>query len=517
MPDDALPGPPQALAPGDPLGVIARSAADARQDQPTEDGSDVRILVVYTPALQSEQGGVVGMQALVDLMIASANQAFEDGGINPRLTLAHTALVDYVEEDRRTDLDRLVDPDDGYMDEVHALRNEHAADLVHLLTGGLRFFDAGIAYQLVEENLRSAEWAGFSLTMGTAEELFTHEIGHNFGVSHDRYVDGTKISIYPYAFGYVNNRAFDAGAPESARWRTIMAYPDRCRDAGFSCQLLFHFANPDQSYLGDPLGVPANDPETGSGGPADARLTINNSARWVASFRSESCTHFSVSPQSPVVSLEANEIVVRVDTGLGCLWEASSQAGFLVPDTEARQSGSGFVRISVEANETGVDRTGTVNVAGTTIEFRQLGVDAGICGRSYAVAQAISGNTPCDEIGTQHLSEITSLRVEGQGLTALRAGDFDGLPNLVSLNLRDNRITELPVDLFTGLSNLENLVLTRNQLAEIPVGLVRWFVEAQESRPQPQQSGSPARWRVRRTGRAASAQPVAERIVRTFR
>ena len=71
-------------------------------------------------------------------------------------------------------------PDDGYMDEVHALRNEHATDLVHLLTGGLRFSGGGIASRLREADLRFADYAAFALTQGTSETIFTHEIGHNF-------------------------------------------------------------------------------------------------------------------------------------------------------------------------------------------------------------------------------------------------------------------------------------------------------------------------------------------------
>ena len=88
---------------------------------PTEDGSEIRVLVVYTPAMQSEQGGNAGMQAVIDLLIHSANQAFEISGISPRLVLAHTALVDYVEGHANPDLGRLSGRDDGYMDEVHAL------------------------------------------------------------------------------------------------------------------------------------------------------------------------------------------------------------------------------------------------------------------------------------------------------------------------------------------------------------------------------------------------------------
>ena len=463
--------PPQGLAPDDPLGAVVLPSTTAAGNQPTEDGSEVRVLVAYTPALQREQGGAAGIQALIDLMIQSANQAFEDSGIDPRLVLARAVLVDYVEEDRNADLDRLRSPDDGYMDEVHMLRNEHAADLVHLLTGGLSFSSAGIAYRPPYADLRFADQLAFAVTKGTSEEVFTHEIGHNFGLNHDRYLDHANRSIHPYAFGYINDRAFESGAPEITRWRTVMAYNDRCSAAGFNCPALLRFSNPEQNHEGDPLGVPADDPRSGVDGPADARLTINNAARWIGSYRSESCTQFAVTPQLAVVPVGGSEAAFQVETGSGCIWEASSESAFLTVETEVRHAGPGFVTIQVQPNETGEERNGTVSVAGMNVEFRQLAIDAGVCSRTFHVARAIAGDATCDEVDEQRLSEITSLHLDGQDLTALEAGDFEGLENLVSLRLGDNRLGEVPEGLFAGLSNLEFVSLNRNQLTELPADL----------------------------------------------
>ena len=467
--EDLIPsGPPQASSSADPLASIARPAANMADETPTEDGSEVRVLVVYTPAMQTRQGGTAGVEALIDLMIHSANHAFEISGINPRLVLAHSALVNYVGERPDNDLGPLISPDDGYMDEVHGLRNEHAADLVHLLTS-FTSGPGGSAVRIQSESLTFAvEEAAFAVTATGSEETFTHETGHNLGLRHDRYVDGLPSAIYAYAFGYVNNRAFEPGAPVTARWRTVMAYDNRCSDAGFFCPRLFRFSNPDQTHEGDPLGVPSDDPATGPGGPADARLTINRSARWVGSFRSEACTAFTISPETPVASVDGGEVVLKVETAPGCLWEASSQSGFLTPASDARRSGPGFVNIDVEANPTEAERIGTLSVAGKTIEVRQLATDAGICSRTPAVVQAIAGRLPCDEVTDDRLTRFTSLYLGREGLTSLKAGDFEGLSSLESLNLESNRLTELPEDLFAGLSNLEQLALNRNQLSELP-------------------------------------------------
>ena len=468
--DDLPPADPsQAGSTVAPLSPTRIPATHFPGDTPTEDGSEVRVLVVYTPAMQARQGGAAGIQALIDLMIHSANQAFEISGVEPRLVLAHTALVNYVEERIHTDLRRLTARDDGYMDEVHKLRDEHAADLVHLLisaSGGA----AGTAGRTTLESLTQESYAAFAVTATSSEETFTHEIGHNFGLRHDRYVNSPFSAIYPYAFGYVNNRAFEPDAT-GARWRTVMAYSNRCRNAGFACPRLLRFSNPDQTYNGDPLGVPADDPATGPDGPADARLTLNRSAPWVGSFRSEACTDFTVSPDAPVAPAGGGEFIFKVETAPGCLWEASSQSDFLVPPSDNRRAGARFVSIGVEENHTGAERSGTLAVAGTSIEVRQLATDAGICGRTPTVVRAIAGQRPCDEVTDQHLSEITRLSVSIEGLTSLKTGDFAGLSDLEVLSLERNELAELPEDLFAGLSSLKRLNLGSNLLTQLPEGL----------------------------------------------
>ena len=464
---------PQAASPDEPLASISLPADSAVEDQPTEDGSEIRVLVAYTPAMQARHGGTAGVDALIDLLIQSANQAFEISGINPRLVLAHAALVDYVAIDPSIDFGRLNNPTDGYMDEVHALRNEHAADLIHLLTAAThgQFLVAGLGNVFANKSLARERHDAFALTTDSSEETFTHEIGHNLGVRHDRYTHVNRTVLYPYAFGYVNSRAFEPDAPETARWRTIMATRDRCRDARFDCQRLLRFSNPDQTHLGDPLGVPGDDPATGPDGPADAVRTINGAAPWVGSYRSEACTDFRVSPEVPIASVDGGEVGLQVETAPGCLWEASSETSFLGLASDALNAGPGFVSFAVEANETGEERFGTVTVAGTTIEVRQLATDAGICGRTPLVLQAIAGNRSCDEVTDVQMSQIEDLYLLDAGLTSLKAGDFEGLSALRALNLEHNRLTELPEGVFDGLSDLRRLFLGGNELSELPDGL----------------------------------------------
>ena len=473
-----LPSISSAGSPG--AGAVSGSAVQA-DDAPTEDGTEVRVLVVYTPAVEEAHGGSAGIRALIDLMVESTNQVFEESGINPRIVLAHAARVRYVEGApfayTGVDLRRLISPDDGYADEVHGLRNRYAADLVHLLGYG---GPSGAASAMRYEELRF-ESRAFSVSFvddgNLAEYAFAHELGHNFGMLHDRYLDGHNEAIYPYAYGYVNKRAFEDGSPASSRWRTLMAYNNRCRDARFSalgCEWLFRFSNPDQTYRGDPLGVPGEERVDDPDGPSDARRTINNTARWVASFRSQACSEFSVSPERNVVSALGGRIELAVDTAPGCMWSVSSAEDFLTIASDALTASSGSAVIEVEANERGAERSGTVTVAGTAITVVQLATTEGVCGRSSGIFQEITraagydDAARCDEVTEDELAGITSLDVRNKRIGALKKGDFSDLGGLNSLLLDGNDLVELPDGIFAGLAKLESLSLAGNRLNSLP-------------------------------------------------
>ncbi len=248
----------------------------------------VDVLVVWTSETEEEAGSREHLVATVDHLAAHANKAFADSGVRVRLNIPHMQQVD-TEDDgsqsvwlsvtgRESDLDTR-----NVAAVIDGLRNKVGADLVHFLASGHPC--TGLA------NVPTSTEGTENRHMSTSKyvctsNVFAHEIGHNFGLRHDRFsVDPASQKVAPYSHGYTNQAVFEPGATASSAWYTIMAYSDQCMQSLFPCHHLPRFSNPDQDYLGDPLGVPGEEETYTLDGPADARRTLNEMRSVIAGYR----------------------------------------------------------------------------------------------------------------------------------------------------------------------------------------------------------------------------------------
>ncbi len=253
---------------------------------PPAEQSVIDVAVFYTPYVREAWGGTEEIETRIDLMVAETNQAYMAGGVNQRVRLVAVEEVEYTQSDVVTDLSRLTNKTDGYMDGIHAVRDQFAADAVLLVRSGL-----GANANLMATVSADFERIAFATTKANSL-TFAHELGHLMGLHHDRYEvceNGrcTRMA-FPYAYGYVNLRAFGQGTAASTRWRSVMAYDTRCDDAGFSCEWLLRFSNPDQIYPdpgGDPLGQSGLEPSGDADGPSDGVRVLNRTRGYVANFR----------------------------------------------------------------------------------------------------------------------------------------------------------------------------------------------------------------------------------------
>ena len=97
-----------------------------------------------------------------------------------------------------------------------------------------------------------------------------------------------------------------------------------------------------------------------------------------------------------------------------------------------------------------------------------------VCNRTEQVAAAIAaavGVEDCSIVTELDLAAITSLDLSNAALTALKAGDFDGMLSLRTLSLEGNALTRLPRGIFDDLVSLTELSLNANQLTTLPTGV----------------------------------------------
>ena len=213
---DVLPT-PQSGGPGSTAtnGAVAPAAprAAASAGPSCDDGSVIDLLVVYTTAARVAAGGTAAIASQIDLAVADTNAAFTRSLINTQVNLVHIEEVSYAETGQwQVDGPRLVDPNDGYVDGVHPLRDEYGADCVSLWVNTLDV--GGIGY-FPDSSLEGVGASGFSMLRLDNAALLTlaHELGHNLWCTHDR-PHTTDVPFADYSYGYVE--------PGGA-WETIMA------------------------------------------------------------------------------------------------------------------------------------------------------------------------------------------------------------------------------------------------------------------------------------------------------
>ena len=101
---------------------------------------------------------------------------------------------------------------------------------------------------------------------------------------------------------------------------------------------------------------------------------------------------------------------------------------------------------------------------------------SGICARTQQVQDAIlaklSDVSDCANVTDANLSGIGGeiIIYDNDGLT-LQDGDFTGLSNLDTLYVHHNGLSALPEDVFDGLSALTTLYLYNNKLTTLPIDL----------------------------------------------
>lgn len=192
------PGDQPDLPPVDPRDL--RDAADTTIET-------IDVFVAFTPAARD---AVSNIASFAGLAVAESNQSYVNSGIAVRQRLVGTAVLDYQESGNfQTDLNRLRSKSDGFMDDIHALRDQAKADVVVLINDNDQFCGLASVYA-AQDRAFAVVWQNCA----TGYYSFAHEIGHLFGAVHNPEAGGGG-GPFAYGHGWIN---------PAKQVRTIMAY-----------------------------------------------------------------------------------------------------------------------------------------------------------------------------------------------------------------------------------------------------------------------------------------------------
>ncbi|MFV0468236.1 MAG: M12 family metallo-peptidase [Dysgonomonas sp.] len=239
-------------------------------DQAINNPYTVNVLVVYTTAAKnwaaSDDSNDSDIDAVINQAFLRSNTVAANSQIGVTYNVVHKyEAVGYTELDNADDLHNIRKDDDGYMDEIHALRNTYKADLVVFLaevsfTGGLGYlFNGQSQYGFCLNRVQQTSWT----------YTVVHEMGHNMGCSHDK--DQTSSPGGNGRFAYSNGwHGVDASNNKIC---TVMTYENFLPEGQHT--RIPYFSSPDIIYNGVAIG---------DAGYANNALTIRRTKRDVAFF-----------------------------------------------------------------------------------------------------------------------------------------------------------------------------------------------------------------------------------------
>ena len=236
----------------------------------------IDVLVVYTASAATQSGNIA---SLIDLAETETNNGYASSGVNLTVNVVHTAQVSYSENSNsERDLTRLAATNDGYMDNVHSLRDTYGADMVVLVSDVNGYCGQADA---IYANSSSA-FAIVDYDCATGYYSFGHELGHLQGARHNPENDPSS-SPFSYGHGYQD--------PQQS-WRTVMAY-----NCSSNCTRQLFWSNPNKTYSGR---------ATGTSSLSDNTRVLNATGATMAGFKSASSSPWTTGGSSNLAASQGN-------------------------------------------------------------------------------------------------------------------------------------------------------------------------------------------------------------------
>jgi hypothetical protein len=220
----------------------------------------------YTPAYAKQR---------VAYLVAASNQAYSDSGAKVSIRLVYAEQVAYTDVNNNSNALLDLSSGAGVFASVEAKRTQYGADLVYLFRplNAATQKTCGVAYVEMMNSSAAVKSSGYGVISdgstqdnnpGTycAVNTFTHEIGHNMGLVHDReYSNGPGAYPYSYAWGV------------AGQFGTIMSY---------KAPVVMYFSSP--ALAKNCANVPCGYAETDAAKSSDQVKSLNLSIGKIAAF-----------------------------------------------------------------------------------------------------------------------------------------------------------------------------------------------------------------------------------------
>lgn len=315
-----------------------------------DDEITIDLMIVYTSAAASwaatsDWGDIDGV---ITQAMTLSQQALDNSELNIELRLVHDYQTSYDEtndgaEDTDERLRRLTQNDDdpiyegteynGYMQNVHDLRDQYGADVVAMFA---RISDTGgIGWRLGSSGGDSYRAFNINRVQQVAENYtLIHEIGHNMGNDHSRTQMDAEANggggLFQYSVGFQN---------ESEGFHTVMAYDET--KTGVRLTEIPYFSSPDLSYQGNALGT--NDPVT----PENSAMSMRQIKRSIAKYRPTVVDAPQAGTSTDQISVEMN----REDNTTIPVTLTNSGASSLMWEADFSFSGNSLAKNKLKTNK----------------------------------------------------------------------------------------------------------------------------------------------------------------------